>query len=63
MWTATIMTFYFDGAVMMRTATPPVMQQPYYLLVDLGIGSGYPTEHTPPVNDMQIQWIRVYSKD
>jgi len=62
MWTATTMTFYFDGVVTLRCPTPAVMKQPYYLLVDLGIGSGWPTERTPPRNDMQIQYIRVYSQ-
>jgi beta-glucanase (GH16 family) len=62
MWTATTMTFYFDGAVSMRCPTPSIMKEPYYLLVDLGIGSGWPTERTPPTNDMQIKYIHVYSK-
>jgi hypothetical protein len=62
MWTSTTMTFYFDSAVTMRCPTPAMMKQPYYLLVDLGIGSGWPTENTPPKNDMQIQYIRVYAK-
>ena len=38
MWTADTMTFYFDGAAVLSAPTPIVMQQPYYLLVDLGIG-------------------------
>jgi len=62
MWTPATMTFYFDSAVTMRCTTPSIMKQPYYLLVDLGIGSGWPTENTPHVNDMQIQYIRAYSK-
>jgi beta-glucanase (GH16 family) len=61
LWTSTTMTFYFDGAVTMRAPTPSIMKQPYYLLVDLGIGSGWPTEHTPYVNDMQVEYIRVYA--
>jgi hypothetical protein len=39
------------------------MKQPYYLLVDLGIGSGWPTENTPHTNDLQIQYIRAYAND
>jgi hypothetical protein len=62
MWTARTMTFYFDGAVAFQTPTPAIMQQPYYPIVDLGIGGGWPTEATPPVNDMQIQYIRAYKR-
>jgi len=62
MWTPSTMTFYFDSAVTMRCPTPSIMKQPYYLLVDLGIGSGWPTENTPHTNDLQIQYIRAYSE-
>jgi hypothetical protein len=62
MWTAATMTFYFDSAVTMRCPTPSIMKQPYYLLVDLGIGSGWPTENTPYTDDLQIQYIRAYSE-
>ena len=62
MWTPATMTFYFDSAVTMRCPTPSIMKQPYYLLVDLGIGSGWPTENTPHTNDLQIQYIRAYSE-
>jgi hypothetical protein len=61
MWTPTTMTFYFDSAVTMRCPTPSIMKQPYYVLVDLGIGSGWPTENTPHTNDLQVQYIRAYS--
>jgi Glycosyl hydrolases family 16 len=63
MWTPSTMTFYFDSAVTMRCPTPSIMKQPYYVLVDLGIGSGWPTENTPHTNDLQIQYIRAYSND
>jgi Glycosyl hydrolases family 16 len=62
MWTPATMTFYFDSAVTMRCPTPSIMKQPYYLLVDLGIGSGWPTENTPHANDLQIQYVRAYSE-
>ena len=61
LWTATTMTFYFDGTVTFQAPTPSIMQQPYYLLIDQGLGGGWPTNSTPPVNDMLIQYIRVYS--
>jgi hypothetical protein len=62
MWTPATMTFYFDSAVTMRCPTPPIMKQPYYLVVDLGIGSGWPTTNTPHTNDMQIEYVRAYSQ-
>ena len=60
LWTEKTMTFYFDGSVTFQAPTPSIMHQPYYPIVDLGIGGGWPTEATPAVNDMQVQYIRVY---
>jgi hypothetical protein len=62
MWTATTMTFYFDGAVTFQAPTPAIMHQPYYLIVDLGIGAGWPSDTTPSANDMQIKYVRVYEQ-
>jgi beta-glucanase (GH16 family) len=62
LWTAATMTFFVDGGVTFQCPTPAIMHQPYYLLVDLGLGSGWPTEATPPRNDLQIQYIRVYKE-
>jgi len=61
LWTPQTVTFYYDRQVMLQAATPAVMQQPYYLIVDLGIGAGWPTEATPPVNDMLVKHIRAYA--
>jgi hypothetical protein len=61
LWTATTMTFYFDGTVTFQCPTPSIMQQPYYLLVDLGIGGGWPTNGTPSPDDMLVQYVRAYS--
>ena len=61
LWTPSTMTFYFDGTVTFQAPTPSIMQQPYYLIVDLGLGGGWPTNTTPPVNDEVIQYVRVYS--
>ncbi len=61
LWTPQTMSFYYDGVLTFQTPTPSVMHQPYYMLADLGIGSGWPTNATPPINDMQIAYIRAYS--
>jgi beta-glucanase (GH16 family) len=60
LWTAATMTFYFDGEVTFQCPTPAIMHQPYYLLVDLGLGAGWPTVDTPPRNDLEVDYIRVY---
>jgi beta-glucanase (GH16 family) len=62
LWTEQTMTFYFDGAVTQQVPTPSVMRQPFWVLVNLGMGNaGFP-QNTPSQNDMLIQYVRVYSK-
>jgi beta-glucanase (GH16 family) len=61
LWTSSLMTFYFDGAVICQTPTPSIMNQPYYPIVDLGLGGGWPTSQTPQQSDMIVQYVRVYS--
>jgi beta-glucanase (GH16 family) len=62
LWTATTMTFYFDGAVIYSLPTPAIMNQPYYIIIDLGLGGYFPTNQTPLQNDMIVQYMRAYSK-
>ena len=38
------------------------MQQAYYLIVNLGLGGGWPTDQTPSPSDMQVQYVRVYQQ-
>ena len=61
LWTKDTMTFYYDESVTFRTPTPKMMQQPYFLVLDLGIGSGYPTDNTPSPNDMIVRYVRAYT--
>ncbi len=61
LWTAETMTFYFDDGVTFQCPTPAIMHQPYYLLMDLGLGGGWPTRDTPATNDLQIQYVRAYT--
>lgn len=61
LWTASTMTFYCDGSVIYSVATPAIMHQPYYPIIDLGLGGGWPTDQTPAVNDMIVQYVRVYA--
>jgi hypothetical protein len=61
LWTATKMTFYCDGDVIYSVATPSIMNQPYYPIIDLGLGGGWPTKDTPMQSDMIVRYIRVYA--
>jgi beta-glucanase (GH16 family) len=62
LWTAQTMTFYFDNQQVWQIATPAVMNTPYYLILDLGLGSGWPAGVgiTPFPQDMLVQYVRVY---
>lgn len=60
LWTPTAVTFYADGQQVWQHAPLSVMGGPYYLLVDLGIGGGWPTDHTPNPSTMRIKYIRAY---
>jgi hypothetical protein len=61
LWNATYMAIYFDGALLWSATTPSVMMRPYYLLADMGIGSGFDTTQTPNPSNMDIEYIRAYS--
>jgi hypothetical protein len=61
LWTASTMTFYCDGATIFTTPTPAIMNQPYYPIIDLGLGGGWPTNQTPNQSDMIVQYVRVYA--
>ncbi len=62
LWNKTYMALYFDGALQFSTPTPDVMiDTPYYLLADMGIGSGWVTTETPNPSNLLIKWIRAYT--
>ena len=61
LWNANYMAIYFDGALLWSTATPDVMKRPYYLLADMGIGSGFTTTQTPNPSNLNIQYVRAYT--
>ena len=61
LWTASTMTFYYDGVAYYTLPTPAVMKQPYYPIIDLGLGGGWPTNQTPQTSDMIVKYMRVYS--
>ena len=61
LWNANYLAVYFDGALLWSNSTPSVMKRPYYLLADMGMGSGFTTTQTPNPSDMNIQYIRAYT--
>ena len=63
LWTASTMTFYCDGVQLWQTPTPSIMNQPYYPIIDLGLGGGWPTNTTPQHSDMTVEYVRVYSNN
>ena len=61
LWTEATMIFYFDDKEVWRTNTPAVMKQPYYLLLNNGLGGYWPTDKTPAKNSFLIKYIRAYA--
>ncbi len=53
--------FYRDGDETWRVATPPEHRHGLMILVDLGLGSGWPIDKTPNPSFMDIAYIRAYA--
>jgi beta-glucanase (GH16 family) len=53
--------FYFDGQQIWQTATSVEDLEPFYLMVDLGLGGGWPIDKTPNPSSLYVQEIRVYA--
>lgn len=54
--------FYFNRTEVWRTPTRPEYKQPLYILVDLGLGSGFPTVDTPDPSFMYVKSIAAYAE-
>jgi beta-glucanase (GH16 family) len=62
LWNKSYLALYFDGALLYTTATPSVMiDTKYYLLADMGIGSGWVTTQTPNPSNLLIKYVRAYT--
>src|SRR6516162_7054963 len=53
--------FYFDGAQIWQTITPPEALEPLYVMVDLILGGGWPIDQTPNPSRLYVDYIRVYA--
>ena len=54
--------FYFDGVELRRVKTPDEFKQPLYLLVNLALGGGWPTDKTPDPSALLVDYVRAYAK-
>jgi beta-glucanase (GH16 family) len=55
--------FYFDRKEIWRVKTPPEHKHGLAILVDLGLGSGWPIDQTPNPSYMYIEYIRAWTAD
>ncbi len=53
-------TFYLNRVEYLEVPTPPEYRQPMYMLVDLGLGGGWPTAGLEPPVTMQVSHVRAY---
>jgi beta-glucanase (GH16 family) len=53
--------FYFDRNEVWRVPTPPEHRHGLMILIDLGLGSGWPIDHTPNPSYMYIEYVRAWA--
>jgi beta-glucanase (GH16 family) len=52
---------YFDRREIWRTPTPPGPYHGFEILVDFGLGSGWPIDKAPQRSVMEVDYVRVYA--
>ena len=55
-----VIKVYFNRQEIWSIPTPPEFRTPMYILVDLALGGGWPTNHLQSPQAMDIQYIRAY---
>ena len=65
-WTPSTLTWYIDGVAVATQATPPDMNQPMYLILDLAVGgstSSFAGAADPSLNSatMLVDYVRAYA--
>lgn len=53
-------TYFLDGKAMWRQPTPKEHKARLYPLVNLALGSGYPTNQTPDPSTLEVDYVRLY---
>ena len=56
------MTFFFNREEVWRSPTRTEYSQPFYMLVDLALGSGWPIDRTPDPSFMYVKSIAAYAR-
>lgn len=62
-WEPDYITWYFDGQVVDKVATPSDLNKPMYMILNLGVGGNWPgpaDSTTPFPATMQVDWVKVY---
>jgi beta-glucanase (GH16 family) len=54
--------FYFNRQEYWRVRTPPEHNQPMYMIVDLGLGAGWPIDKAPSPAFMQVDYVRAWAR-
>lgn len=55
-------SFYLNRQEIWSTPTPPEYRQPMYMLANLALGGGWPTDRLKSPEVMQIAYIRAYQR-
>jgi beta-glucanase (GH16 family) len=52
--------YFLDRREVWSIATPPELEHPFTILLDLGLGAGWPIENTPNPSVMEVDYVRVF---
>lgn len=55
-------TFYFDREQIWQIDTPEEFKMPFYPLVNLALGSGWPIDETPDPSFLWVDYVHVYKR-
>jgi beta-glucanase (GH16 family) len=55
-------TFYFDRKAIWQIDAPPEYKRPFYPLVNLALGSGWPIDETPNPSFLWVDYIHIYQR-
>ncbi len=53
--------YFFDRRQVWAIATPGELQLPFTILLDLGLGAGWPIDKTPNPSIMEVDYVRVWA--
>jgi len=60
--TPTTISYYFDRQKLRQIPTPPEAQVPLYILLDLGMGGGWPIDPTLTSASMVVSYVKVWTQ-